>query len=327
MLTTPEVDRASDVALYRTMLLIREVESGIERVHRQGRINGSFHSSLGQESAAAGVCAALGPDDIVTSNHRGHGHAIAKGVTADAVIGELYRKTHGTTGGRGASMHLHDRSVNFYGESAIVGGTLPWAAGAGWARRRLGKPGIAVAFAGDGGFANGVFSETIRTARHWSAPCLFVCENNGWAHSMSAERVFGPPGSIARQAAASGIEARYVDGRDVRDVYAVAQELVALVRTGVPAFLEVGVYRVRPHSLTDADYMYRGKRDGADWLDMHDPLALLRSRLRPVEAEAVDEEVAETVRQAIEKGEAGAVPAAETAEMFVYSTKGLHWNA
>ena len=123
------LDAARLLPLYRTMSLIRLVELEIENAHRQGRMSGSFHSSVGQEACAAGVCAALRPTDIVTSTHRGHAHAIAKGVPIQAIFAELLGRESGVSGGRGGSMHLHDRASGFYGENAIVGGGLPWAAG------------------------------------------------------------------------------------------------------------------------------------------------------------------------------------------------------
>lgn len=324
-LITPE----RHLELYRSMVLTRAVETAIERAHRAGRIAGSFHSSLGQESCAAGVCAALRSTDAVTSNHRGHGHAIAKGVSADAVLAELFKKTHGTSGGRGASMHLHERSVGFYGETAIVAGGLPWAAGVAWAKRRAGSDDIAVSFGGDGAFANGTYSETLRLAKFWDAPCLFVCENNGWAHSMPVEKLFGPPGSIATIVESLGIRATFVDGRDVAAVYEAASELVAYVRGGQPAFLECEVYRVRAHSINDADYRYRPKDDGQAWLKLNDPIARSRAVLDstlPGRPELIDHEVAELVEMAVERAESGATPHPADAFRTVYATEGLEWH-
>lgn len=323
--TTPE----RHLELYRSMVLTRAVETAIERAHRAGRIAGSFHSSLGQESCAAGVCGALRVTDAVTSNHRGHGHALAKGVTADAVLAELYKKTHGTSGGRGASMHLHDRAVGFYGETAIVAGGLPWAAGVAWAKRRAGSEDIAVSFGGDGAFANGVYAETLRLAKFWGAPCLFVCENNGWAHSMPVDKLFGPPGSIAQIVAGWGIRAAFVDGRDVEAVYETAADLVSHVRGGRPAFLECEVYRVRAHSINDADYRYRPKDDGQAWLRANDPIARSRHVLDatlPGGADRVDAEVAALVEAAVERAEAGSTPTPDDAFRAVYATEGLEWH-
>ena len=165
--------------LYRTMVLIRAVELEVESLHQQGRMSGSFHSSIGQEACAAGVCAALTRRDVVTSTHRGHGHALAKGVPAQGLFAELFGRESGVSGGRGGSMHLHHRESGFYGENAIVAGGLPWAGGVAWARRRHGHDDIAVAFIGDGGFAQGVAHEVLLMARYWDSPLLVVRYDDG----------------------------------------------------------------------------------------------------------------------------------------------------
>jgi Pyruvate/2-oxoglutarate dehydrogenase complex, dehydrogenase (E1) component, eukaryotic type, alpha subunit len=320
-------DAVAESELYRLMVLTRKVEEAIEISHRKGMIDGSFHSSLGQEAVAAGVCAALRPSDIVTSTHRGHGHALSKGVSPAAVMAELFKRTTGTSGGRGGSMHLHDRQTGFYGETAIVGGGLPWAAGAAWARRRSGSDDIAVAFAGDGAFAHGVFSESLRMAAHRDSPVLFVCENNGWAHSMPVERVFGPPGSISKVVGAMGIEAVTVDGRDAAEVHRVARDLIAKARTGRPMFLECVVYRVRPHSLTDADYRYRPKGAGDDWLHENDPLQISRRRIGAELADAIDAETDRIVEEAIAFSVASPVPAGTAAFDHIYTSEELTAHA
>ncbi|TYB48911.1 thiamine pyrophosphate-dependent dehydrogenase E1 component subunit alpha [Actinomadura chibensis] len=317
--------------LYRGMTVVRAVELEIEKMHRLGRMSGSFHSSLGQEAAAVGVCAALRGGDMVTSTHRGHGHALAKGVPMEGVFAELFGRTSGVSGGRGGSMHLHDRRSGFLGENAIVAGGLPWAAGAAWARRRrAGGDDIAVAFIGDGGFAQGVTHETLLLARFWASPCLIVCENNGLAHSMPSDRLFGPPGSIARIVEGTGVHARYVDGRDVVAVAETAREMVARVRAGTPAFLECGVFRVRPHSLSDPDYRYRPKSAGRDWMALNDPIANLRARLEAHPGNRVariDAEVAAEIEAARDRAEAAERPPAAAAKSFVYTSPELQNHA
>ena len=311
--------------LFTLMLLIRSVEDSIERAHRGAQITGSFHSSMGQESCAAGVLLALKDKDLVTSNHRGHGHALGKGVSAEAVIAEMFRRTNGASGGRGGSMHIHDRSVGFLGETAIVGGGLSWAAGAGWARKKLGDDAIAVAFAGDGAFANGVFAEAIRVADFWQAPCLFVCENNGWAHSMPVEEMFGEVGSIARTVDAMGIRAEVVDGRDARKVYNVAHDLVDYVRRGQPAFMEVVVHRVKAHSVNDADYRYRPKNAGVEWLAANDPLDHIRDSIPQGRQQLIEQTVQAVVREAFDRAVAGSLPEEAEALEDIYSSADLDW--
>jgi TPP-dependent pyruvate/acetoin dehydrogenase alpha subunit len=325
----PAVEAPSNevaLRLYRVMRTIRALELEIEKMHHEGTMSGSFHSSVGQEAAAAGVCSVLRPADLVTSTHRGHGHAVAKGVPLAGIFGELLRRVGGVSGGRGGSMHLHHRESGFLGENAIVGGGLPWAAGAAWARRRQGADVIGVAFTGDGGAAQGAFHESLGLARLWRSPCLFVCENNGLAHSMPAARMFGEPGGIARMVAATGMPARFVDGRDVLAVREAAAELALEVRKGSPAFLECLVFRVRPHSLSDPEYRYRARESGSQWLQANDPLLRLRDALGPSFGPAldgVDAEVQREVARAREQAEAMPPVAAAAALQGVYATPGL----
>lgn len=316
--------------MYRDMQLVRAVELTIEQLHKRGKMSGSFHSSMGQEACAVGVCAALEPEDMVTSTHRGHGHAVAKGVPIEGIFAELHGRATGVSGGRGGSMHLHHRESGFLGENAIVGGGLPWAAGAAWARKRLGKKGIAVAFTGDGGAAEGVFHETLLLSRFWGSPCLIVCENNGLAHSMPADKLWGEPGAIARMVAATGVESRSVDGRDVLAVHAAAEELLEHVRDGRPAFMECVVFRVRPHSIADPDYRYRPKGAGDEWMRENDPVARLHATLvneASDELDRIDAEVTERVDSALEAAEAAPQTSVQNALLNRYATPELQDRA
>jgi TPP-dependent pyruvate/acetoin dehydrogenase alpha subunit len=309
------------------MRLVRAVETEIESLHRHGQMTGSFHSSIGQEGCAVGVCAGLRSSDIVTSTHRGHGHAVAKGVPVDAIFAELLGRSSGVSGGRGGSMHLHHRDSGFYGENAIVGGGLPWAGGAAWARRRRGGDDVAVAFLGDGAFAQGATHETLLLARHWSSPCIFVCENNGLAHSMPSATLFGDYGTLASIVAATGMESVYVDGRDVLAVVGTMSGLVERTRLeGRPAFLECGVFRVKPHSLSDPDYRYRERNAGERWLTTNDPIALLRRRLETdyrAKLDAIDSEVDTLVEDAVARARAAPPTPANAATANVYASPEL----
>jgi TPP-dependent pyruvate/acetoin dehydrogenase alpha subunit len=265
----------------------------------------------------------------VTSTHRGHGHAIAKGVPIERIFAELFGRRTGVSGGRGGSMHLHHRESGFLGESAIVGGAMAWAAGASWARRRLGSSTIGVSFIGDGAFSQGIFHETIRLAILWGVPVLFVCENNGLAHSMPVERTVGKPGAIAEFASAEGLRSSFVDGRDVLAVHEAATELIADSREGVPTFLECEVFRVKPHSLSDPDYRYRQKRAGADWLREHDPLVRLRDALdaNRDRLDEIDAAIDAEIEEAIEWAEVQKPPSAEDAFKEAYASPELHGRA
>ncbi|MBS1860633.1 MAG: thiamine pyrophosphate-dependent dehydrogenase E1 component subunit alpha [Actinobacteria bacterium] len=324
---TIDVDQA--LSLYRQMVLIRGVEVEIETLHKRGRMTGSFHSSMGQEACAAGVCAALRQSDIVTSNHRGHGHAVAKGIPIEGIFAELFGRSTGVSGGRGGSMHLHHRESGFLGENAIVAGGLPWAGGAAWARKKRGLTDVGVAFIGDGGFAQGVTHEVLLMARYWEAPLVIVCENNGLAHSMASERLFGEPGSITRIVEATGVRSEFVDGRDVIAVAETAAAMVEHARTVGPAFIECQVFRVKPHSLSDPDYRYREKDAGQAWLETHDPILALRRRLGEDQGEAldrIDAEVAEEVAAASAAAEAAPQTPVEAALENVYLTAELNKN-
>lgn len=308
--------------LYETMVRIRELETSIESLHYAGRMHGSFHSSMGQEAAAAGVIGCLRPADLVTSTHRGHGHAIAKGMSPAAIVAELLGLQMGSSGGRGGSMHLHDIACGFLGENAIVAGGVPWAAGAAWASRRLGKDLVAVSFVGDGGAAQGVLAETLRMARTFGTPLLVACENNHLAHSMPVERTFGEPGSIAAWAAGFGMRAEYVAGDDVFAVHRIAAEMVDEVRaTGRAAFVEIEVWRVRAHSLNDPDYRYLPKDLGQSYLQTHDPIANAERDLPLTEAEAasIRERIAGEIADAIDAALEGQAAPVRSATTGVYS--------
>jgi len=327
-LSAERVEQA--LALYRQMVLIRAVEVEIETLHKRGRMSGSFHSSMGQEACAAGVCGALRTTDIVTSNHRGHGHAVAKGVPAEGIFAELFGRSSGVSGGRGGSMHLHHRESGFLGENAIVAGGLPWAGGAAWARKKRGRDDVGVAFIGDGGFAQGVTHEVLLMARYWSAPLIVVCENNGLAHSMDSSRLFGEAGTIAEIVRATGMRSEFVDGRDALAVADVAEELVEHARTTGPAFVECQVFRVKPHSLSDPDYRYRAKDAGKAWLETNDPLVVLRDRLgedHQGALDGIDEEVASAVAAASAAAEAAPQTPTSAALQHVYATPELSPNA
>ena len=308
--------------LYETMVRIRELETSIESLHYGGRMHGSFHSSMGQEAAAAGVIGCLRPADLVTSTHRGHGHAVAKGMDPGTIVAELLGRQPGSSSGKGGSMHLHDMACGFLGENAIVAGGVPWAAGAAWASRRLGKDLVAVSFVGDGGAAQGVLAETLRMARTFGTPLLVACENNHLAHSMPVERTFGEPGSIAAWAAGFGVRAEYVAGDDVFAVNRKAAGIVDEIRgSGQPAFVEIEVWRVRAHSLNDPDYRYLPKGLGGSYLQTHDPIANAERDLPLPDAQigAIRERVAREIAGAISTALEGQAAPAGLATTGVYS--------
>ena len=242
---TPSVEKDLLLSLYRQMLLIRRCEEQLARSHQRGLIHGACHTYVGQEAIAAGVCAHLRPDDVVFSTHRGHGHALAKGVPPRQLIAELFGRATGCSRGRGGSMHLFAPEVGLMGTSGIVGPCILQAAGAGYSFKLLKTDRVAVAFFGDGAVNNGAFHEGLNLASIWKLPVLFVCENNQFATEVPFAYAAGNP-SVAGRAAGYGMPGVEVDGNDVLAVYEAAGEAVRRARSGGgPTLLECKTYRTR----------------------------------------------------------------------------------
>lgn len=258
-------DKAASLALYRTMLLIRRVEEQLARSHQAGLVHGACHTYIGQEAVAAGVCAHLDPADVVFSTHRGHGHALAKGVPPVELIAELYGRARGCSRGRGGSMHLFAPEVGLMGTSGIVGPCILQAAGAGYSFKLLKNKRVAVAFFGDGAVNNGAFHEGLNLAAIWKLPVLFVCENNQYATEVPFEYSAGNPG-VANRAPSYGMPGVEVDGNDVLAVYQAAFEAVSRARTGAgPTLIECRTYRTRAHAEGMGDFTYRTRAEVEEW--------------------------------------------------------------
>src|SRR6476620_7416615 len=195
------------------MLLIRGFEQRVSDLYRDGEVPGFVHLSIGQEGAAVGACWPLGPSDVVTSTHRGHGHCLAKGLDPLGMFAELMAKDQGTNRGRGGSMHIADPSLGIFGANGIVGAGLPIAVGAATAAELRHDGTVAVAFFGDGAVAHGSFHEAVNLAAVWQLPVIFFCEDNGYAEFSPASTQHAA--SLAQRAAGYGIEHVAVDGNDV----------------------------------------------------------------------------------------------------------------
>src|SRR2546430_13250624 len=233
--------------LYQHMVLIRRFEERIDALRQAGRLQGSAHLYVGQEAVAAGVCARLEDDDYVASTHRGHGHAIAKGVDVARMMAELFGRETGTNHGRGGSMHIADTSVGMLGATGIVGAGIPIALGAALSARTRGTEQVAVAFFGDGAMGQGLVYECLNMAVIWKLPIVFVCENNGYAESTPAEYALGTR-DVAQRAEPFGMPASAVDGQDVFAVHAeVARAVERARRGGGPTFVECKTYRYHGH--------------------------------------------------------------------------------
>src|ERR1700755_1799666 len=195
MITKPVVRAYEEarVEFYHKMQLIRQCEEQLARAHQRGLIHGACHTYVGQEAVAVGVCSHLRQEDVVFSTHRGHGHALATGVSPRQLFGELFGRQTGCSQGRGGSMHLFAPEVGLMGTSGIVGPCILQAAGAGYSSKLLGSDRVAVAFYGDGAVNNGAFHEGLNLASIWKLPVLFVCENNGFATEVPFPYSSGNP--------------------------------------------------------------------------------------------------------------------------------------
>jgi 2-oxoisovalerate dehydrogenase E1 component len=316
--------RTQRIALYRQMLLIRRCEEQLARAHQAGLIHGACHTYVGEEAVATGVCANLRVDDAIFSTHRGHGHALAKGVTPGELMAELFGRATGVSRGRGGSMHLFKPEVGLMGTSGIVGPCILQAAGAGYTFKLLGSDRVGVAFFGDGASNNGAFHEGLNLASIWKLPAIFVCENNLYATEIALSSIAGNP-HIAERAVAYGIPGVSVDGNDVLAVYEAACAAVNRARAGEgPTLLECRTYRTRAHSEGMRDAGYRSVEEVDAW-KARDPIKLLATRLQQddgateSELAAIDAEIKSLIDEAYEFARNSPYPDPLTALQHVFS--------
>ncbi|WP_230193777.1 pyruvate dehydrogenase (acetyl-transferring) E1 component subunit alpha [Streptomyces coriariae] len=275
--------------LLEAMLRIRRFEERCVELYSATKIRGFVHLYIGEEAVAVGVNEALTSEDAVVATYREHGHALARGITAEAIMAEMYGRATGCSGGRGGSMHLFDASRRFYGGNAIVAGGLPLAAGLALADRMRGQDRVTCCFFGDGAFAEGEFHETANLAALWRLPLLLICENNLYAMGTALARHEAQT-DLAMRAASYGMVAWAVDGMDVEAVEQTARRAAGAVRSGAgPHFLELRTYRFRAHSMYDPD-RYRDKAEVERWKE-RDPITRLVDRMRK-DGDPVDETLA-----------------------------------
>ena len=306
--------------LYRTMQLIRTAEEQLARCYARKLIHGACHTYVGQEAVAAGVSLHLRRDDSVFSTHRGHGHALAKGLPVDQLFAELFGRATGCSRGRGGSMHLFAPEIGMMGTSGIVGPCILQAAGAAYALRLSKTDRIAVAFFGDGAVNNGAFHEGLNLAAIWKLPVLFVCENNQFATEVPFRYSAANP-DVASRAQSYGMPGIQVDGNNAGAVTAAARQAVERARLGEgPSLIECKTYRTRPHSEGMGDYSYRTREEVAEWR-LRCPIQQLRSAHTALEAEfdTIDREVAELVAAASKAAEDAPWPTAEGAATHVFA--------
>lgn len=263
--------------LYERLYTVRAFESIMEEESKGGRLPGTFHSSVGQEAVAVGVCANLTKDDLVVSNHRGHGHFLAKGGDLYRIMAELFGKEDGYSGGKGGTQHMAGSEIGFMGSNGITGGGIPVATGLAMALKRKKTNAVAVSFFGDGAANQGTFHESLNMAAIWKLPVIYVCENNGWGMSTPVEAVSAGP-SIAQRGAGYGILYVAVDGNDLEAMLDQVRAAISMVKSGeTPVLIEARTWRVKGHSRSDQN-LYRDKGVENEWAQ-RDPVGLYKSRI------------------------------------------------
>jgi pyruvate dehydrogenase E1 component alpha subunit len=315
------------IAILKDMKRIRYLEERSAELYGARKIRGFLHLYVGQEAVAAGVLPLLGAEDAVVTAYREHGHALLRGISARAIIAEMFGKEAGCSRGRGGSMHLFDAKTRFFGGSAIVAGGLPIAVGLALADRYAKKRAVTACFFGDGAVAEGEFHESMNLAALWRLPVLFLCENNFYAMGTSLSRHQSQP-NIAAKAEGYAIPAAQVDGMDPFAVREAAEKAITHVREhGSPYFLELLTYRFRAHSMFDPE-LYRSKAEVSEWRK-RDPIPHLTERLlegNALDAEdlaAMDAAVQEEVNDAVDFAEIAPLEPVEELERFVYAERGV----
>src|ERR1700733_148855 len=306
------------IEMQRRMLLIRGFEERVAALYRDGEVPGFVHLSTGQEATAVGACWPLGPADVITSTHRGHGHCLAKGLEPAGMFAELMGKDQGTNRGRGGSMHIADPTLGVFGANGIVAAGLPIAAGAATAAQLRHDGSVTVSFFGDGAVAQGAFHEALNLAAVWKLPVVFFCENNGYAEFSPASTQHAA--SLEQRAAGYGIPFVAVDGNDVA-ASATAMEVVvsaARERRG-PTVIEAATYRWHGHYEGDPE-RYRSPDEVEEWRS-RDPLLVHESLLREAgvaddQIKALEASTADVLDGAVEAARRLARPAAVTLTGF-----------
>jgi TPP-dependent pyruvate/acetoin dehydrogenase alpha subunit len=335
--TKPHPSRADEIALdsrlamYRTMVGCRYFEERAQELFFEGLVRGTTHLGVGQEAVAAGFAAAMRDDDYSFATYRGHNHALARGAPMGPMYAELFGRATGLMGGKGGSMHVTSVAHHMMGSYAIVGAHLPIALGAAWSAQYRESGQVAVCFFGDGTTNIGAFHEALNMAVVWSAPVVFVCENNQYMEYTPIGAVTAVKRPAADRASAYGLESLLVDGNDADEVYRVATRTIGRARDGKgPSLVEAVTYRHGGHSRADPG-TYRPEDEVKAWL-ARDPIPAYRTRLEEagVEAAALDgiERAArDAVKAAEDEARAAPEPSQAVLETQVWANGGSSWRS
>jgi len=309
--------------MYRKMVLIRQFEERVKFLFLEGIMPGTIHQCQGQEASAAGVCMALSKDDVITSTHRPHGHALAKGVSLQSMMDELFGKITGCSKGKGGSMHIGDLDKGMITAVAIVGGNIPLATGVGLAFKMRKEKRVAVSFMGDGATNEGAFHEAVNMGAIWNLPVVYVVENNLYGASTPVEMVVKTE-RISERASIYKMPGVTVDGNNPIAVYEAAQEAVDRARSGRgPSLLELMTYRITGHSRRDpALYQPKAERQKAkekEPVGRFKKYLLEKEKVKESELDRIDTLIEEEIEKAVEQAQKAPFPQPEDAleDMFV----------
>ncbi len=317
------LDKPLLLDIYQKMVSVRTFEETAADLFLKGQLPGFLHCYIGEEAVAAGVCAHLTAQDMITSTHRGHGHAVAKGARFDMMWAELFAKKTGYCHGKGGSMHIADLDLGILGANGIVGGGVPIATGAGLALKMKGLDRVTVCFFGDGASNTGAFYEGVNLSAVWHLPVVFVCENNQYAES-TPRATHQKVKHVSDRAAAFNIPGETMDGMDVFDVYAKVGVAVDRARAGGgPTLMEARTYRFLGHFVGDPQ-PYRTKEEVEEW-KKRDPIQLFRTRvlaegkLTAAELDAIDQRIKAEMAAAVEFGRRSPEPDVESALQDIFT--------
>jgi pyruvate dehydrogenase E1 component alpha subunit len=316
-------DRNFLLSLYQRMLLIRQFEDRVKSLFLEGIMPGTIHQCQGQEATAVGICAALKESDFITSTFRGHGHALAKGLTVQEMLDELFGAVTGCCKGKGGSMHMGNLEKGMIPGIAIVAGGIPVATGMALAFKMRKTQQVVACFFGDGGVAEGAFHEAVNMAALWSLPVLFVCENNLYGASTRIDQVMKNT-TVSDRAASYGFRGETVDGNDLLAVYDAAERAVEECRTGQgPVLLELLTYRRTGHSRRDPGH-YQPKEEREAW-SANDPIVrfaqvlLASGQVDQSDLDGIREEIDYEIESAVEQAKTAPLPALDDLLTDVYA--------
>src|SRR6185312_2268139 len=317
------LDRETLVDLYYQMLLVRRFEEKSAESYSMGKIGGFCHLYIGQEAVAIGAISAIRKDDYVLTSYREHAHAIAKGMSPDSVMAELYGKATGCSKGKGGSMHMFDKTVNFLGGHAIVGGQIPLATGVAFASKYQGTDQVTLCFFGEAAVNQGAFHESLNMAQLWKLPCIYICENNQYGMGTSLERAMSLQ-DISLKSRGYELAGAFVDGMDVLAVREATLRAVERARKeSLPTLLEVRTYRFMGHSMSDPGN-YRTRAEIERYQE-RDPLKLFSASLLEAKIvyqktlDEIDQKVPEEVEDALRFADESPLPDPEELYTDVYA--------